>query len=172
MQTDAASNEKLSISTQSTSANPKMPSTSLLPFLRSVLHPCFTIQSVCSLLPYQSFASPMIKSGWFFVISFRLFATLLRTYSDGSAFSFSKIRRTGDGSFLKLVNACPQGSAGRQPSLASRRTCSFSCSAQAAICAIILASCLIINGLTANSAVEYCVYRSSAAIDKTQWRSS
>ena len=157
MQTDAASNEKLSMFTQSTSENPKMSSTSLLPFFRSVLHPCFTIQSVCSFLPYQSLANSTIKSGWVFEISFRLFATLFRTYSDGSAFSLSKIWRTGDGSFLKLVNACPQGNAGRQPSLARRRTCSLSCSVQAVICAIILASCLIINGLTANSAVEYLV---------------
>lgn len=66
---------------------------------------CFTIQSVCLFLPYQSFASPTIKLGWVFEISFRLFATLLRTYSDGSAFSLSKIRRTGNGSFLKLGNA-------------------------------------------------------------------
>ena len=48
----------------------------------------------------------------------------------------------------------PREAGGRQPSLASRRTCSLACLAQADICSIMRASWLMIKGLTANSEEE------------------
>ena len=114
----------------------------------------------------------MTKSGCVFEISFRLLATLFCTYVDVSVLSCSNIGSTDVGSFLNLDIACPQGNWGRQPSLASLRTCSLLCLDHLRICAIIRSSSLMIKALTANSEDQYSVFLSNALIDKSQFMSS
>ena len=70
---------------------------------------------------------------------------------------------------LDVYKRQPQGSLGRQPSLASLRTCSLLSLAHDAICAIIRSSSLIINALTANSADAYGVYLAKADIEMSQF---
>ena len=101
--TDVSRSVKSSISTEATSSHPKISSASLLPFFNNVLHPCFTIQSVYSFFPYQSFAIFTTKSGCVLEMSFRLLATLFCTHTDESLFSCSNMGRIGVGSFLKRI---------------------------------------------------------------------
>ncbi len=146
-------------------SKPKTAINSGSPCLSKERQACLTTQSVSGSLPSQSLTIAMTISGLSFEISFKLLATLLLTYSFSSSFNFSRIFITGLGSFLKRGNAMAHGKRGRQPSVANLRTWWSDDSAHVSICCIAFFGDCLMNGLIANSELEFGVKCSRADID-------
>ena len=86
------------------------------PFFNNVLQPCLMIHCVPGFLVFHPRTVFNTTSGLSFAISFKLFATLLLTYSEGSSFRFSRIGKIGEGFFINAGIALAQGSLGLHPS--------------------------------------------------------
>src|SRR5690606_608740 len=95
-------------------------------------------------------------------------ATLLLTNSEGSHLRFSRMARTGVGSFLNSGNAGAQGNRGLHPSDESRRTAAEGCLLQLSICLMVFSGYCKIKGRIANSALINCVMSSRARIDNSK----
>src|SRR5690242_17406054 len=94
-----------------------------------------------------------------------LLATLLLTDSEGSFFRFSRIGKSGAGSFFNAGIAMAHGKRGRLPSLASLRTLALLCEDHLTISSVILLPYCNRKGLTANSQLINCVTITKAFTD-------
>ncbi len=101
---------------------PNNSNTSGLPCFKRVRRPCLIIQSTSFYSPRHLFASSITVCGLSLAISFKLLATLNRTFLAGSFLRFSKRGMMGVGGSFKFGKAIAHGRRGRQSSDASRLT--------------------------------------------------